>query len=530
MPSWADLYPYVPFSDQATGQSGWEVDPADPTRECRYEYHDLADSPEEIVTFGLSSSALWPGVLIQGDGFAGGLTTMQQLPIRQREPAAVFVDFGRHDIRRTVNYPTPGNLAAAVGDIIEQAGIGGYQPGTDVFYESTETFGSDQMALHLGLLAKYMKSSLKAKLDMERSATESTLTIYFKEAAFDAVMEQPQTPGEIFSDDLTQALLDRQIDLGRLDHEHNIPVYVSSVTYGRILIFSITSSASIADLTAAVEGVYNGGTFKASAEARAVWRQVRQSSRTRLITVGGSSAAAAAAIRSGDFTRYFTVDPALSEFVPISYVLRDLGGAQAYLGETTEYAVRECRPVQQYDVRITFNRAHLMSHDDPDLTSGYELDRFFLETHAYDRMYATDPGTHVFDTASCGWWTTEEGLKAVHCWANPGSTRVGQGGWWQPNEAALGQWYLDIPFDDTGTTGYLDFARIQLRAGFRDYDAIGANDWTRGHGAILDGSAIWEDHLPGGEFPEDESTYMFEMSNGGARWQVNVTIELVPRD
>ncbi len=124
---------------------------------CQTQDMDLKSSAEEIVTFDLSSEFLWPGVLLQGGGFEVG--SINELPIRQRAALPVFVNFSDGDIRRVVNNPTPGTIAAAVGDIIGDAHRSGYESAMKSIYKKTEGYDSEQLALHLGLSVKYMSSS-----------------------------------------------------------------------------------------------------------------------------------------------------------------------------------------------------------------------------------------------------------------------------------------------------------------------------------------------------------------------------------
>ncbi len=180
---------------------------------------------------------------------------------------------------------------------------------------------------------------------MARDAPQHTLTVYFKENAFTANVDGlPQNPGEFFSAEFTQELLDEQMALGRIS-ETNLPLYVASVTYGRILMFSVTSEENITTIKAAMNGVAKWGTGEVSDDAKADYRRIVAGNTSDIVTVGGSSGAASAAIASGDFTEYFKEATALTEYTPISYVLRDMKGNIACLGETTKYTVKTCEPL-----------------------------------------------------------------------------------------------------------------------------------------------------------------------------------------
>ncbi|MGB9359451.1 MAG: thiol-activated cytolysin family protein, partial [Acidimicrobiia bacterium] len=353
---------------------------------CENQDMDLKSSAEEVVTFDLSSEFLWPGVLIQGGAFEVG--SIKELPIRQRAPLPIFVDFSNKDIRRVIDKPTPGAIASAVGDVIEVAEGSDYEPATNVYFTQTNTYDSSQMALHLGLSARYMSTKVKSTLDMARDASKNTVTVYFKETAFSANVDGlPQNPGAFFSSEFTPELLAEQEQLGRISAT-NLPVYVSNITYGRILMYSLTSTASHTEIQSAISGVSKFASGSVSAEAKAKYAALMSKSTYELVTVGGSSASAAAAIESGDFTKYFTDSPPLTAYTPISYVLRDLKGNIAYLGETTDYTIEtceasNCRNGEDYDLAAWWDASSQPSgsgHEAIDIwtADGYSSDALMI--------------------------------------------------------------------------------------------------------------------------------------------------------
>lgn len=525
LPSWGDVNDELATKDTLVGTTPWEQNDDDPRYMCSSERRNLQNSADEIVTFGARSGWLWPGVLVQGATYERGVDAIAELPIRQRAPATVFLDIAREDIRREVVNPTPSRLASAVGDLIEEAENAGHEPGTSVIFTKTATHSSEQFALHLGLSAKYLKSWMKASLDMSRELTENTVTVYFKEVAFTANLEQPETPGGFFSNELTEALLQRQIDLGRLDRGDNLPIYVSSVTYGRVFMFSVTSTESVSEIIAAIEGVYDGGAFEAGAEARMRFREIVSLENTEMVTFGGSSEAASRAITTGDFREYFTVDPALTQYKPIAYTLQDLGSSRTFVGDVTDYEVVDCKPLRTGEIRVSFAGAELVDYDDDDWWSGYELKAFFFEAQAVN-----EDGTPVVDPPqTCGMWDVVEGLVDVGCWNLPGDNyqTIRSGEVWRPDVAD--DWWVDLQYDFDGNLNdpeYLANAELTLRAGFLDEDGfLGDDDWTRGWSETLVGDEIWTDNLD-----DDPATHVFDINNGGAWWRVFVTVEVDPID
>ena len=110
----------------------------------------------------------------------------------------------------------------------------------------------------MGLSARYMGASVKASLDSETSAEKLTVTASFIQNAFTIGIEAPSSPKDWFSADFTEAKLQDQLENNAMGPD-NLPVYVSDVTYGRIIMISFTSSASESDIKASLEATYNGG-------------------------------------------------------------------------------------------------------------------------------------------------------------------------------------------------------------------------------------------------------------------------------
>ena len=138
-----------------------------------------------------------------------------------------------------------------------------------------------------------------------------------------------------------------QEQLGRLGRD-NPPLFVSSVTYGRILLFTMTSTGSVSDIKGALDYAYKGLAADISADLKAKYQKILSSSQINIVPYGGPWQDAAALIRSANLKNYFPkTAPSLSTAVPISYKLNDLAdGSTATVAETTSYDKKECRLAQ----------------------------------------------------------------------------------------------------------------------------------------------------------------------------------------
>jgi hypothetical protein len=161
---------------------------------------------------------------------------------------------------------------------------------------------------------------------------------------YDVVVAPPQTPSSFFSSDFTPAKLQEQRQLNRIGPD-NIPVYISNIVYGRMMMFSFTSTASEQEIRATITAAYNG-IGSVSAELSARQRKILQESKIAVTSLGGPAEATLEVIRSGDWTRYFTDSAPLSTAEPLTYTFKSLtDGSIASVTETTSYNVKQCTAV-----------------------------------------------------------------------------------------------------------------------------------------------------------------------------------------
>ncbi|MDH4118860.1 MAG: thiol-activated cytolysin family protein [Acidimicrobiia bacterium] len=315
------------------------------TYDCETTPYTMTDTPRELVVFEPDVNILWPGALIQGSSHKSARGSLMELPIRQRDPVALSINLLTEDTTRTVENPTVATVQQAIGELVAAAENRGLDPSGSVFFEQERSYSATQAALRMGLSAKYMSARVRAALEMSRAANENTVTAYFLEKAFTVSIVLPETPSAVFSDDFTPERLREQVALGRLGPD-NLPVYVADVTYGRILMVSMTSTQSVDRIMGALAAAYNGGVFKVSGSLAAGYQEILADSRMQVVTIGGSSQNARDLIRQGDIGAYFDQSADLSDYRPLSYTLRNLGdNSIARMSETTEYEVTECTAV-----------------------------------------------------------------------------------------------------------------------------------------------------------------------------------------
>lgn len=324
------------------GDSGEVVVQPEVTYQCVSTPHSITKNPEKIVMYSPDASVLWPGALVQGQS-RKALGSLLPLPIEERAPLRITIpDFASSDNTRTVDTPNEGTMCAARGEIVGNATASGLQSPSSIDFKMSTHHSERFQALSASLSGAYLGFSARATGDFSREGRETTVTANFIQKMFTVIVNAPQTPDAFFSADFTDAKLQQQVDQGRMGPS-NIPIYVSEIVYGRLLTFSMTSTASETDIRATLQAAYEGIGVSAELALSARQKKILERSKLAVTSVGGDGTATLSVIREGNLGAYFTDNPPLSSAAPISFTFRNLGdGSIAGVTESTNYDIRQC--------------------------------------------------------------------------------------------------------------------------------------------------------------------------------------------
>lgn len=326
----------------------------------------------DIFLAGLDEDVLYPGSLLQGDDIEQGLLRSVRLP---RSPITMTISLNTEETSITVANPTTSAMRTAVANLIRRADtrLGGdtidVVPG-NMFFNRTEAHSYEQSLNAVGISAGYddkIFTSVNASFNFgsERTADSHTITVNLVEPLFTIFFEEDnlRTPADLFAETVTAEDLRQEESAGRMGRD-NLPVYVKSVTYGRVMMYTLTSTEveTFEELETAVRASHGafGAELDGSVEYGEQERNIIRNSRETLIAFGGSQEASKAAILDLD---NFFVPIEATQAVPISYEIRDLKGNVASVGDITEYKVQTCR------------RA-------PDVSESFEISLDRLDVHA----------------------------------------------------------------------------------------------------------------------------------------------------
>ena len=209
------------------------------------------------------------------------------------------------------------------------------------------------------LLARASTDSAEANIEgsLERSRMTHSIIVKFVQEMFTISLADDLPSLGTAADFLTStATLDDLLVLqsaGDIGAE-NLPLYVKSITYGRVLMFSMTSTMveSAESLSAAMNAsfmdyVEGGGELSAS------HREILENSTAQAVVFGGPQDAATAALGALDWSLFFT--PALATTaVPLSFKVNTLKDREtAAIEDNVSYELRgNCQAPSTIQTRL----------------------------------------------------------------------------------------------------------------------------------------------------------------------------------
>ena len=315
---------------------------------CTTKTYDIKSNPEKILLHGINDSHRWPGALLQGQHYREGTMRSLNVTNENRKPITVIIknvynNSGKSS-SRTVENPSQSAITDAVNELI----IDGYNDnlplGGSVQLSIEETKGASRSLLKGKFSARYgtVKGSLQSGVDSRQS--HNSIMINLTQNLFDVVVEEPPNKETWFKDEFYQQELADKIANGEIS-ETNPPVYVSKVTYGRILNFTMTSTASRSELNAIAKLSQRTLVADASLQLSTNQQKVQDNLQKSVISIGGNAASALSAVESGDWGTFFAENLSLTEAVPIAFEFKNVhDNSPAGVTEVTEYNEEICTP------------------------------------------------------------------------------------------------------------------------------------------------------------------------------------------
>lgn len=311
---------------------------------------------DKIVAFAANSGALFPGAIIGGGSIADGTLTAKVFDRAPMTFSASLEGVLDGDVSAELEQPTLSSFREAMADILS-ANVIGSTP-ANLAYEMSEVHSSEQLSLALGLDVSWMSGDVSASMEFDQTSRNSRYLVNFTQAYYTVDVDPPGRPSDLLDDsvsleDVEEILLDEP------------PTYVSSVTYGRIVYFAVTSNFSSEELRAALEFGFSTGAVDVDGSVSLTHSEVLSESQITAFILGGNGDVAVQAIQGAEGISEFLQSGGTyskdSPGAPIGYKLAYLAdNSPARFALTTDYDVQECDRVTQ-NVRVTLKNLHVVN-------------------------------------------------------------------------------------------------------------------------------------------------------------------------
>ncbi|MBL4686043.1 MAG: thiol-activated cytolysin family protein [Nannocystaceae bacterium] len=311
---------------------------------------------DKIVAFASNSGTLFPGAIIAGESIADGTLTPKVFDRAPLTFSASLEGVLDGDVSATLDEPTLSAFREAMADILSAKVIGNTP--ANIAYDMSEVHSSEQLSLALGLDVSWMSGNVSASMEFDQQNRNSRFLVNFTQAYYTVDIDPPGRPSDMLDTDVT---LEDVEDI-LLDEP---PTYVSSVTYGRIVYFAVTSNFSSEELRAALEFGFSTGAVDVDGSVSLTHSEVLAESQITAFILGGDGNVAVEAIQGADGIATFLQSGGTyskdSPGAAIGYKLAYLAdNSPARFALTTDYDVQDCVRVTQ-KVQLTLRNMYVVS-------------------------------------------------------------------------------------------------------------------------------------------------------------------------
>ena len=300
---------------------------------------------DEVVAYEANSEALWPGALVSGSSVVDGLLTQR---VFARAPLSFSVSLANLNGQRSATLVAPdlSSYREALARLLD-AELDGDTP-ANIVAEIEEVHSEAQLELALGVRAGWLgglAGDLGVDLELARSEVRSRFIVRYTQSYFTADVDPVARPSALFAPEVTYRDVAAQIPA------NDPTAYVSSITYGRMIMFAVTSSLSSSELRATLEFAYGQGAG-VSGDVSLSSSEMLEQSRITAYVLGGSGDLAARSIDSLEGLRELLASGGnyspQSPGAPIAYRLNYAAdNSPARLSMTQQYTVRDCSRISQ---------------------------------------------------------------------------------------------------------------------------------------------------------------------------------------
>ncbi len=334
---------------------------------CINKSYNLQQNAEQVAILRPTNGIIWPGALVKiNTGLLDGMPEPVTLKPAHVTLSIDLPGMGNNGVLK-INDPSNANVQSEIDKALDwwnnNKYVEGYRNATNSSFRSEMGYSSEQMAIGVGLNVKWASGDVSAKFNLNSDASESTYMTVFKQVFYTVTCNTPENPASVFDPSVAVARIESAFDAA------NVPGYVHSVSYGRIIMVKITTSSSSSkfDIEAAVN---YASTVEVAATANTAHEKVLKNSKIEIITIGGDAGEAlgitnVTANKDDNANNSGIIHKAIKNSayynknnpgVPVAYTVKYLKDNKvAKMGYTTDYTAKECMVSKRFKIKIINN-------------------------------------------------------------------------------------------------------------------------------------------------------------------------------
>lgn len=233
---------------------------------------------------GAVADRIYPGALLDGNSIAAGIFNEIPLP---KKPLTVSIDLPQQTVSTVMENPSLSSFLDAQQELI-LAGIaerpeGQLVPPKFVKVDRLATINEDQLSLTLGFQVNAGVATnvdVAGQFNFNDTQKRSRYLVRIVNELYTMAIDKPAFASDFLADSVSLDAVRSAFQSG------NPPVYVDTVTYGRIIYVAVESSFSATELEAALQAAVSGVGFDAELEFGVTSQQVLQEATIRAVAVG----------------------------------------------------------------------------------------------------------------------------------------------------------------------------------------------------------------------------------------------------
>jgi len=336
--------PYLPVESPQVAEGDRSAEAREGDYQCTTQNLKETRQYDRIVAYAANSDSLYPGAIVSADSVLTGLFTQIVLP---RAPATISVSLENLAGGKTavIEDPSLSSYRDALSGILDSE-ITGSTP-ANLYSEIEEVHSESQLDMALGIQASWGLglASLKSSFNFSQQEIRSRYVVRYTQAYYTVDLDAPTSPSALLHSTVRLPDVEAKMD------EQRPPVYVSSVTYGRMVVFTFESEYSAEEMGAALDFAYSGG-VDVKGDVSVTYKDIISRSKITAFILGGDAGSAVKTIDSYETLIAFIKDGGnysrQSPGAPIAYKLNYLkDNSPARMSFTTDYDIRECVRVSQ---------------------------------------------------------------------------------------------------------------------------------------------------------------------------------------